>query len=129
MLSASFITAGVFQLRYPQAAAKRAEGFAKIASGAIPMLPEDPVIHARINGAAQLGAGLLLALGKFPRSSAITLAVSLIPTTAGGHRFWEESDPRQRAEQQTHFVKNVGLLGGLLLAAWTANDRSGRATS
>jgi len=43
-----------------------------------------------------------------------SLAGSLIPTTAAGHRFWEESDPSTRAQQTIHFLKNAAMLGGLL---------------
>jgi putative oxidoreductase len=71
----------------------------------------------RLNGAVQLVAGSLLAIGKFPRLSAAALAASLIPTTAAGHRFWESSDKQERAQQKVHFLKNVTMLGGLLIAA------------
>jgi putative oxidoreductase len=40
-----------------------------------------------------------------------------VPTTLAGHRFWEEDDPARRHQQQIHFFKNLGLLGGLVLAA------------
>ena len=38
-----------------------------------------------------------------------------MPTTAAGHRFWEETDPEARANQQIHFFKNLSMLGGLIL--------------
>jgi hypothetical protein len=59
----------------------------------------------------------LLAIGKFRRLAALALIGSLIPTTLAGHRFWEEADEAKRAQQQIHFLKNLGLLGGLILAA------------
>ena len=40
-----------------------------------------------------------------------------MPTTLAGHRFWEHEDPKERFGQLSHFLKNLGLLGGLLLAA------------
>jgi uncharacterized membrane protein YphA (DoxX/SURF4 family) len=69
----------------------------------------------RVNGAVQVGAGVLLAIGVVPRLSAAVLAASLVPTTLAGHRFWAEEDPQARATQRVHFLKNLGLLGGLLL--------------
>ncbi len=69
------------------------------------------------NGAAQVLADSLLAIGKFPRLSAAALAASLVPTTAAGHRFWESDDKQERAQQQVHFLKNLSMLGGLLIAA------------
>ena len=80
-------------------------------------IPTDPATLVRINGAAQLLAGLALATGRAPRTSAAVLVASLLPTTAAGHRFWEESDPQKQANQKIHFFKNVSLMGGLLLAS------------
>ena len=71
----------------------------------------------RINGAVQIGAGVLLATGKFRRLASLALIGSIIPTTYAGHRFWEETDPVTRTQQRMHFLKNLGLLGGLILAA------------
>jgi hypothetical protein len=42
---------------------------------------------------------------------------TLVPTTFGGHRFWELSDASQRAQQQMHFLKNAAILRGLLVVA------------
>jgi putative oxidoreductase len=71
----------------------------------------------KVNAAVQIGAGTMLALGRFPRLSSVLLAGSLIPTTLAGHRFWEESDPQKKTAQKLQFFKNLSLLGGLILAA------------
>lgn len=71
----------------------------------------------QVDGAVKVAAGTALALGRFPRISALALASSLVPTTLAAHRFWELEDPQQRQAQQVQFVKNVSLLGGLLLAS------------
>ena len=42
---------------------------------------------------------------------------TLVPTTIAGHRFWEETDKQARAQQLTQFLKNVSMLGGLIIAA------------
>ncbi len=80
-------------------------------------LPDDSEKLVKINAGVQVGAGLLLAIGRFPRLAAIALAGSIVPTTLAGHRFWEEDDPSARSKQQVQFLKNVGLLGGLIFAA------------
>ena len=49
-----------------------------------------------------------------PKLSAALLAGLLIPTTFVGHPFWKEQNPRDRANQQVHFLKNLVMLGGLL---------------
>ena len=88
-------------------------------------IPTDPATLVRINGAAQLLAGLALATGRAPRLSATVLAATLVPTTAAGHRFWEESDKQSRSAQQIHFFKNVSMLGGLLIAAGDTDGKPG----
>ncbi|HEV7720797.1 MAG TPA: DoxX family protein [Iamia sp.] len=86
-------------------------------------LPDDPELMTRVTGGVMVGAGVLLAIGKLPRLSAAALAATLIPTTFAGHRFWEIDDADERAAQQIHFFKNVGLLGGLALAAIDTEGR------
>jgi len=81
----------------------------------------------KANAVAQVAGGLLLATGKFPRLSANVLAVSLVPTTLAGHRFWEETDPAAKANQKVHFFKNVSMLGGLLLAGVETQGKRGLA--
>ncbi|MCA1692575.1 MAG: DoxX family protein [Actinobacteria bacterium] len=88
-------------------------------------VPEDTEQLVKVNACVQVGAGILLALGRFPRLAAAALAGSLVPTTLAGHRFWEEQDPNRKRQQQTHFLKNVSLLGGLLHAVFdTEGDPS-----
>jgi len=70
----------------------------------------------RVNGALQTACGLLLALGKVPRLSALVLAGSMIPTTLAAHRFWTEPDPAVRKQQEVQFYKNMAMIGGLLFA-------------
>jgi putative oxidoreductase len=79
-------------------------------------LPQSELL-VRANGAAMVVAGGALALGRWPRAAAVVLAVSLVPTTLAGHPFWQETDPAGRAAQRVHFVKNLGLFGGLLIVA------------
>ena len=77
----------------------------------------------QLNGAVQVAAGAMLALGVFPRLAALVLAGTLVPTTAAGHAFWAEEDPKVRAQQRVQFLKNTAMFGGLLLAA---ADHGGR---
>jgi uncharacterized membrane protein YphA (DoxX/SURF4 family) len=127
-LSAIFIAGGLDSLRNPGPKVAAAEDVAAPIAAHIPGIPEEDTEQLiKINAAVQLGAGTLLALGKLPRLSALALAATLVPTTAAGHRFWEETDPGTRAAQQIHFLKNVGLLGGLLIAAVDLEGRPGLA--
>ncbi len=131
MLASMFVVGGVNSLRNARekaaAAAVVTDKVIPLAEKAAPQLPipSDPATLVRINGAAQVGAGLLLATGRAPRLSSTVLAATLVPTTAAGHRFWEESDPAVRANQKIHFFKNVSMLGGLLIAAVDTEGQPG----
>ena len=64
--------------------------------------------------AAELGGGLLLALGWKTRWAAALLFLFLIPTTLIFHQFWG-LDPKLAQMQQIHFLKNVAIMGGMLM--------------
>jgi uncharacterized membrane protein YphA (DoxX/SURF4 family) len=125
MLAAMFVQGGLDALRHP---ASKAEKAAPVVNAlAQPLgLPNDPELMVRANGAAQVAAGSMLALGRLPRLAALVLAGSLVPTTWAGHAFWSVEDAAARAQQRTHFLKNVGLLGGLLLATVDTAGKPGR---
>lgn len=117
LLAASFVSGGIETLRNPEPRVEKAESVASTVAEPLP-LPDDTDQLVKINAAVQIVAGGLLAIGKLPRLAAAALAASLVPTTLAGHRFWEQEDDTQRAQQQIHFLKNVGLLGGLILATF-----------
>ncbi|WP_121258122.1 DoxX family protein [Nocardioides ferulae] len=128
MLASMFVVGGANALRNATALAPTAAPVTdKLAEKASPQLPlpTDPVTFVRINGAAQLGAGIALATGRAPRLSAAVLAASLVPTTYAGHRFWEAQDKDTRKNQMIQFFKNVSMLGGLLIAAGDTDGRPG----
>ncbi|MGC4935760.1 DoxX family membrane protein [Gordonia sp. DT30] len=122
MLATIFVAAGIDSVRHPTGRAEMAGDFIHSSLDVLPdnisaAVPNDPETLVRVNGAIQVGAGLLLATGKFPRLAALTLTGSLVPTTFAGHPFWQESDPLKRGLQRNQFFKNVSLAGGLLIAA------------
>lgn len=116
LLAASFVSGGIETLRNPEPRVDKAEAVAPQIAEPLP-LPNDTDQLVKINAIVQVVAGVFLAIGRLPRLAATALAGSLVPTTLAGHRFWEEKDPGQRAQQQIHFLKNAGLLGGLILAS------------
>jgi len=117
MVAAMFVYGGFDALRHPDPKVPRAKIVTDPITDLLPVDDTDAVDIVLLNGAVQVGAGLTLALGVLPRLSAMLLAASLIPTTAAGHRFWEETDQRARSQQTIHFLKNVSMLGGLLAVA------------
>ncbi len=122
LLASMFIGGGMDAFRHPESKAKAAEVVTSRVAGKAG-LPSDTVQLVRINGGIQVGAGALLAIGRFRRLAALALIGSILPTTYAGHRFWEEDDAQTRAQQQVHFLKNLGLLGGLILAAVDTEGR------
>jgi uncharacterized membrane protein YphA (DoxX/SURF4 family) len=125
MLASMFVAGGFDALQDPAAKVGTAEPIALPVARRISWLTEDTEDLVRINGAVQVAAGCMLAAGILPRLSAMALAASIVPTTAAGHRFWEEEEPDLRKQQRTHFLKNVGLLGGLLLAVVDTEAKPG----
>ena len=126
MLAAVFVTSGLDSLRHPAARAQAAAPLVKALSGPLRM-PDDPELMVRANGATMLVAGTMLALGKVPRVAALALAGALVPTTYAAHAFWAVEDPAARAQQKIHFLKNLGLLGGVLLASVDTAGKPGLA--
>ncbi len=136
MLASYFIASGVKALRDPDSLVPDAE---PLTDRVVPMVkeyapeqvasyvPEDARTLVRVHGATQLVGGLALASGKGRRLGALLLAYSLIPGTIARHPFWSRTDPGQRAEDQHQVLKNVSLLGGVLLAARDTEGRPGLA--
>lgn len=112
LLSAIFISSGVAALRDPSyiAGAVEAAGLS------------EPKKLAQIHGATNLAGGLALATNKLPRLAALGLAAGMVPTTAIGHAFWS-APPEMKQMQQINFMKNLGLIGGLLMAAVDTGGR------
>jgi putative oxidoreductase len=129
MLASTFIVGGINSLRNPDGLAEQAEPVTEKLEPIIDQATSPLPIHldqrqlVMANGVVHIVCGAMLATGKMPRLAAFALAATLVPTTFGGHRFWEESDPRARQSQQFHFFKNVSTMGGLLLASVDTEGR------
>jgi uncharacterized membrane protein YphA (DoxX/SURF4 family) len=126
MLASYFIVNGVKTVRNPDPLVPAAE---PVADRVVPLVkkyapqqvaavvPENTASLVRANGAAQIVGGLALASGKGRRLGALMLAGSLVPSTLARHPFWSRTDPDERALDRSQFLKNVSLLGSVLLAA------------
>ena len=128
LLAAPFIYGGISTLRKPQdrvpGAAPVVEKIAEAADKQLPVeVPKDVEQWVKADAAVKVAAGSLFALNKAPRLTALVLSASLVPTTLAGHRFWEHEDPEEQFGQISNFLKNTGMLGGLLLAAVDTEGR------
>jgi putative oxidoreductase len=128
MLGAIFVVSGARIVLDPDSkvtAAKRVtDRVGPLIERADPRLPSDARSLVRIKAASDVVAGLLLASGRLTRPAAAVLAAGLVPTTVAGHPFWAYPQP-ERTQHETHFLKNLGLLGGLLLAAADTQGKPG----
>ena len=64
----------------------------------------------------EIVAALMLIFGWQTRLAAWALLAFVIVATLVGHRFWS-GDPAQYVNQLNHFLKNLAIIGGLLLLA------------
>jgi putative oxidoreductase len=113
LLAAPFIADGVSTLQRPDGHVQdvRAIGLAS---------PEKVVQVASAN---KVAAGLLLATGRLPRLSALALAAAAAGNAGVHHPFWKQSDPAQKAAVRAQFLRDLGLLGGALVAAADTGGR------
>ena len=81
-----------------------------IGSKGLPM----PQVLAALTIALELGGGILLMLGYKTRWVAILFFLWLIPTTLIFHAFWG-LDPKAAQQMQIHFLKNVSIMGAMLM--------------
>src|SRR5580693_8324546 len=121
LLSVAFIGQGVDSLRNPSSAAEAAApavgGLQALPDPIGSSIPSDPRTFAQITAAVQIGGGLLLATGKMPRVASAALAFTVLPANLGTHMFWAETDPQRKAELRQAFLKDLSLLGGLVIAS------------
>lgn len=115
LLAAPLIQSGIETARHPGPQAELARPILSQVQEPL-RLPSDQVQVVRAAGAVTAAAGLLLALGKLPRLSALALVVTA-PVVTNVQPFWKEKDPQQRSAQLTETLKSFGLIGGALLAA------------
>jgi uncharacterized membrane protein YphA (DoxX/SURF4 family) len=116
LLAAVFIAEGLDAIRNPLPAEQIPGAVDPLSTNDAPP-GSDTIPLVRVNGMVQVGGGVLLAIGKFPRLASLALIASIAPTTYTGHRFWEEPDADKRAQQRMQLLKNLGLLGGLIFSA------------
>lgn len=128
LLATAFVADGVDALVHPEPRTQAATTLVQQGQQSLPdkiaaKLPAEPGTFVRINAITQVSAGVLLALGKFPRLASLTLAATVIPATVTEQDFWAEKDPERKAAKRTAFLKDLSLLGGLMIASADTEGR------
>ncbi|TMJ03469.1 MAG: DoxX family protein [Alphaproteobacteria bacterium] len=76
-----------------------------------------------IGAAVEFFGGIAILLGAWTRCAALAMIVFVIIATLIGHRYWEITEPAARRAQQSHFWKNVTIIGGFMLMLVTGAGR------
>ncbi len=106
LLSLIFIGAGLSKIADFSATA------AMMAAKGLPAVP----LLLTLAIALEVGGGLAVLSGAGARPAALALALFLVPATILFHGFWAVEGP-EHAVQQINFMKNLAIIGGLLVLA------------
>ncbi len=82
-----------------------------VASKGIPA----PKLAVAGTGILLLAGGASVMLGLYPRAGIALLVLFLLGVSFTMHAFWKITDPQQRMGEQVNFLKNIALLGALLM--------------
>ena len=127
VLAAPFIVDGASALFAPEAHVARAR---VITDSCQPLLnkagiecsDEDLTLASRVMGAVSLTAGLMLASGRAPRTSAAVLTALSVPVALVNNPMWTASTAAVRSEMASGLFRGLALTGGLAIAM---TDREG----
>jgi uncharacterized membrane protein YphA (DoxX/SURF4 family) len=75
----------------------------------------NPELLAQIVAYGELVGGIMLFLGILTRLTAFGFFIFVILASVLGHAFWTFAEPAQHFMQLNHFLKNMGIAGGLLI--------------
>ncbi len=140
MVASAFIYDGLDALRRPAphvlTARDTVERCARFTGLKRPLTSRELKLIVRIHGGLTVGAGIGLAFGRAPRSSALLLAGLSLPLAVAQQPFTAEIAPR--AVRTEKFVRSLAAIGAALLVgadregrpglSWrVANARAGRA--
>lgn len=89
-------------------------GFAYVAGWMASSGVPAPSLLLAVTIAIEVLGGLMLITGYKARPAAVVIALFLVPVTLVFHAFWS-ADAANFQNQLTQFLKNVSILGGMLL--------------
>jgi putative oxidoreductase len=69
----------------------------------------------------EVGGGLAIMTGWNARPAALVVALFTVGATLAAHRFWQ-ADPASMQNQLNHFLKNISIIGALLMLAAVDTD-------
>ncbi len=81
-----------------------------------------PRLGVPLTGVTNIVGGFMVILGVWGDVGALILAVNVFLFAIFMHAFWKETDPQAQNDQMQNFLKNMTILGGLLVLFWAFNQ-------
>lgn len=127
LLAAPFIVDGASALFAPESHVARARAITEpcqpvLEKFGIECTDEDLTLASRAMGATSLVAGLMLATGRAPRTSAAVLTALSVPVALVNNPLWTARTSNARSEMASGLFRGLALTGGLAIAM---TDREG----
>lgn len=130
LLASSYIASGVDRLKNSDNTAEQLRPVLQRAGKTIPSarsFTANEQLVAKVVGGTQIGAGLLLGIGKLSRVAALLLVVSSALNTVVEYRSADSSTKEAKTHRRNELLKNVSLIGAVMLATVDTNGRPGLA--
>lgn len=77
-----------------------------------------PALAVRLSGVLLLAGAAGVILGIWGDLAALLSALLLLIMSITMHNFWTLEDPQAKQVDQIMFMKNIAMIGGLLVVAW-----------
>lgn len=126
LLASSFVLTGIDRLRNTDSTATALRPALDRINKAVPSaqsLTGNEKQVAKVLGAAHLGAAVLLSIGRFSRLSALVLVGTSTLNTVVEFNTADSSTAQARKQRRNQLVKNLSLIGAVLIAAVDTNGR------
>ncbi len=128
LIAGSFVFSGVERLRNAGTTAPQLKPVLAGATKVVPSLgavTNNEKLVGQVLGATQVGAALLLGIGRFSRLSALLLTLTATVNTMVDYRAAASKTPEDKKARRSQLLKNLSLVGAVLLAAVDTNGRPG----
>lgn len=130
LLGSSFVAAGVDRLKHAESAGEQLEPTLQRLNTLVPSaqaVTGNAKLVGQLVGATQIAAGLMLGMGKVSRLAALLLVGTSALNAVVEYKSAADSTAEARRLRRHGLLKNLSLIGAVLLAAVDTNGRPGLA--
>ncbi len=128
LIASSFVFSGVDRLRRAGAAAPQLKPVLARVSKVVPAMASitsNEKLVGQVLGATQVGAALLLGIGRFSRIAALLLTITATVNAMVDYRSADVTTSEGKKARRSQLLRNLSLIGAVLLAAVDTNGRPG----